>query len=552
MSRWVRTLATVFVLLPLCRAPLAAQAPAAGNRDWRAGGTCYEIFVRSFYDSDGDGVGDLEGLMQKLDYVNDGDPSTTDDLGVNCIWLMPIMPSPSYHGYDVTDYYHVNPSYGSNQDFRNLVAEAHRRGVRILVDMVPNHTSDRHPWFLDALLHPGTSPYRSWYRWSDTQGAPNEWGGYNWHRTSAGDYYYGFFSAQMPDLNWKTPAVMREMNRISDFWLTDMGADGFRLDAVRHLMEDSTHTANAPATHDVLREYEAHIREVAPDAFTVGEVFDSTDVLMSYYPDQLDAYFAFQVANSILSAVSGGGAQQLLSAVSELQQRVPDDRWAPFLRNHDQSRTMTWLKGDMARAKLAASLLLTLPGVPFVYYGEEIGMTGDKPDPRIRTPMQWRLGPAAGFTTGMPWEPLQDDSTTANVQVMDRDPGSLLNHYRRLIHLRASSEALGSGELVPLSAGTDQVATYLRKSGNHVALVVANLGDIPLEGVALSSTRAVLPEGRYATTALLGGNAPSSLTVAGDGRIRSWVPIPELAPLRAYVIGLSAGETHPGDAASRR
>jgi alpha-amylase len=539
MSPWMRTVATVLVSMVLGRAPLDAQAAAAGTRDWRDGGTCYEIFVRSFYDSDGDGVGDLKGLTQKLDYVNDGDPATTTDLGANCLWLMPIMPSPSYHGYDVTDYYHVNPSYGTNQDFKDLVAAAHRRGIKVLVDMVPNHTSDQHPWFLDALLHPGTSPYRSWYRWSKTRGPRNEWGGYNWHPTTNGDYYYGFFSPSMPDLNWESPAVRAEFNRISDFWLKDMGADGFREDAVRHLMEDSTHWANAPATHDVLREYEAHIRQVAPDAFTIGEVFDSTDVLETYYPDQLDAYFAFQVANAILSAVTGGGAGQMMSAVMDLQGIAPDDRWAPFLRNHDQSRAMTWLKGDMARARLAASLLFTLPGVPFVYYGEEIGMVGDKPDPRIRTPMQWVPGKAAGFTTGMPWEPLQDDSMTANVEVMDQDPGSLLNHYRRLIHLRASDEALGSGKLVPLDAGNDQVAAYLRTSGGQVALVVANLSDTPLEGVALSSNGAVLPRGRYGSTALLGGGTPPPLSVGRDGRIRGYVPISSLAPLRAYVIGLS-------------
>ena len=522
-------------------APLAAQGASSPDGDWRDGGVCYEIFVRSFYDSDGDGIGDLKGLAEKLDYVNDGDDATGSDLGARCIWLMPIDPSPSYHGYDVTDYYGVNPVYGTEQDFRDLMAAAHRRGIHVLVDLVLNHTSSQHPWFKDALLHPD-SPYRSWYLWSDSQGAPNEWGGYNWHRSPVRDeYYYGFFSSEMPDLNWASPDVMREMEHVADFWLRDMGVDGFRLDAVRHLMEEDGHTANVPGTHRVLREYEAHVREVSPRSFTIGEVFDSTDVLLSYYPDQLDAYFAFQVANALIAAVNGGRAGNLTASVMDLQRNIPDDRWAPFLRNHDQTRTMTELHGDAARAKLAASLLLTLPGVPFVYYGEEIGMTGDKPDPRLRTPMHWSRDRAAGFTSGLPWEPLQPDSFAANVSVMDPDPGSLLNHYRRLIHLRTATPALGSGEMVPLVTGTEQVVAWLRKTDADVALVVANLGDTEARGVALTSADGALPRGRYAATMLLGTGTPPRLSVGGNGRVQGYAPLSSLAPREAYVVRLSAG-----------
>ncbi len=192
---------------------------------------------------------------------------------------------------------------------------------------------------------------------------------------------------------------------------------------------------------------------------------------------------------------------------------MPADRWSPFLRNHDQTRTLTALGGDVARAKLAATLLLTLPGLPFVYYGEEIGMTGDKPDPRLRTPMHWTSAPAAGFTDGLAWEPLQPDSFTANVEAQDADPNSLLNLYRRLIHLRAANPALSAGELLPLSASTDAVAAYLRREGNRAVLVVANLGTEPLAGVTVSSEERALPPGRYDVQSLLGGPRGAPLGV---------------------------------------
>ena len=521
--------------------PAAAQT-AADNSDWRAGAVCYEIFVRSFYDSDGDGVGDLEGLIQKLDYINDGDPEGRKDLGARCVWLMPINPSPSYHGYDVTDYYSIDPEFGTAEDFKRLIEEAHRRGIRVLVDMVINHVSSEHPYFKDALLH-RDSPYRDWFRWSPTPGPPNEWGGNNWHPAPTRDeYYYGFFWRTMPDLKWETAAVREEMKRIAAFWLVEMEADGLRLDAVRHLMEEGGRTTNLPANHDMLREYAAHVRDVAPDAFTIGEVFDSTHLLLPYYPDQLDAYFAFEVSDAILYAVRTGSATELLASVQRLQDAVPNDRWAPFLRNHDQTRTMTWLEGDVARAKLAASLLLTLPGIPFVYYGEEIGMTGDKPDPRIRTPMHWSLGPAAGFTDGVPWEPLQPDSFTANVVTLDDDPSSLLNLYRELIHLRAKKRALGAGELIPLDAGTVAVAAYVRRHEDNVVLVVANLGTSSLSRVALSSDVPVLTPGRYEPEVLHGEMSGAPLAVGADGRIRTYVPLPELAPLGAYVLQVAGGE----------
>ena len=456
---------------------------------------------------------------------------------------MPVAESQSYHGYDVTNYYRVEPDYGTNEDFKRLVTQAHRHGIRVLVDLVLNHASSEHPYFQEALRNP-SSLYRDWFRWSRAHpGVRNPWGGDNWHRSSVRDeYYYGFFWRGMPDLNYAHPPVREEAKKVVRFWLEEMGVDGFRLDAIPFLVEEDGQVQHAPATHAFLREFGAYIRGVAPGAFTIGEVWDSTGAMLPYYPDQLDAHFAFEVSDAIVEAVRMGAARKLLPPVLRLQREVPALRWSPFLRNHDQTRTLTALGGDVARAELAATLLLTLPGLPFVYYGEEIGMTGDKPDERLRTPMHWRRSPSAGFTRGVPWQPLQPDSLTANVDVQEADPNSLLSLYRRLIHLRAHNPALGSGELVPLAAGSDAVAAYLRREGERAVLVVANLGQVPLTGVTLSSEGPVLPAGRYAPKSVLGASGPSAapLVIASDGHIHGYVALRSLPPTAGYLFELVA------------
>jgi len=236
--------------------------------------------------------------------------------------------------------------------------------------------------------------------------------------------------------------------------------------------------------------------------------------------------------------VRTGTAGRLLAPFLRLQGELPHERWSPFLRNHDQTRTVTALGGDLARARVAATLLLTLPGLPFVYYGEEIGMRGDKPDERLRTPMHWTREPGAGFTRGHPWQPLQPDSFTANVEVQDADPRSLLNLYRRLIHLRADHPALGAGRLVPMVASSEAVTAYLRQEGDRAVLVVANLGETALSGVTLSSDEGALAVGAYEAVNLLGGPAAQPLTVETDGRIHAYVALPSLEPRHAYVFEL--------------
>ncbi len=393
----------------------------------------------------------MSGLTTKLPYI--------EALGARCIWLMPVAESPSYHGYDVSNYYRVDPEYGTNADFKRFIAAAHRRGIRVLVDLVLNHSSSDHPFFQEALRD-SAAPHRAWFRWSATKpDVKGPWGQEVWHRSPVRDeYYYGVFWSGMPDWNYDTPAVRDEVKHIARFWLKEMGVDGFRLDAVPYLVEEGDVLANTPGTHAVLRDFAAYVRGIAPASFTVGEVWDSVGAMLPYYPDQLDAYFAFELSDALLTAARTGSAAGLFDGYLRLQRALPADRWAPFLRNHDQTRTLTALGGDIRRARLAATLLLTLPGLPFVYYGEEIGMTGDKPDERLRTPMQWSRAPAAGFSRGTPWEPLQPDSLTANVEAQTADTGSLLNLYRRLIHLRAANRALGTGELVPLVASDRAVA----------------------------------------------------------------------------------------------
>jgi alpha-amylase len=492
-------------------------------------GVCYEIFVRSFADADGDGVGDLRGLTAHLDYINDGNPRSSTDLGANCIWLMPIAKSVSYHGYDVTDYYHVDSRYGTDEDFRELVRAAHKRGIRIIVDFVPNHSSTENPWFQSALNDP-SSPYRSWYRWSTVNpNQPGPWGQVAWHKSPVRDeYYYGVFWQGMPDLNYGNPAVVQEMEKVTAYWVKEMGVDGFRFDAIPYLVEEGSQLKHTPGTHEVLRVLGDAIRRDAPGSFTVGEMGDgSLDILASYYPNQLDSYFAFDVAAATVEAARTGDATSYIRSLRETNAKLPAGRWSPFLTNHDQPRTMTVL-ADVARARVAASAMLMLPGVAFVYYGEEIGMIGPKPDEQIRTPMQWKSAPGAGFTTGTPWEAPQPDWVSKNVAAQNADPASLLNHYRALIHLRNQHSALTDGGLEVGTASNAAVAVFVRKSPSETILVALNFDDrlIDRVGVSLAPT---LRRGPLGLERLYGesSNACVVIGISADGAM---ISLGKLAP----------------------
>lgn len=492
-------------------------------------GVCYEVFVRSFADADGDGVGDLRGLISHLDYINDGNPQSTRDLGANCIWLMPIAKSVSYHGYDVTDYYHVDPRYGTDEDFRELVKAAHRRGISVIVDFVPNHSSSENPWFQSALRDP-SSPYRSWYRWSSVNpGQPGPWGQVAWHKSPVRDeYYYGVFWQGMPDLNYETPAVVQEMEKVTAYWLKEMGVDGFRFDAIPYLVEEGNQLKHTRGTHQILHVLGDAIRREAPGSFTVGEMGDgSVDILASYYPDQLDSYFAFDVAAATVEAARTGDATPYLESLLRTNAKLPAGRWSPFLTNHDQPRTMTVLS-DWAKARVAASAMLMLPGVAFVYYGEEIGMNGSKPDEQIRTPMQWSNAAGAGFTTGTPWEAPQPEWASKNVAAQDRKSGSLLNHYRRLIHLRNQHSALSDGDLQQGAAMNPAVAAIVRRSPEETIMVVLNFGDRLIDRVLIMFEPA--PRGGQYQLEPLYNDPSSACFVAGVSAGGAAITLRNVAP----------------------
>ncbi|MFN2167931.1 MAG: alpha-amylase family glycosyl hydrolase, partial [Anaerolineae bacterium] len=420
--------------IPATGTPTPSEEPI--TETWWNDTVFYEVFVRSFYDSDGDGIGDLNGLIEKLDYLNDGDPATAADLGVTGIWLMPVAQSPSYHGYDTVDYTTIEQDYGTNADFQRLVEEAHRRGIRVIVDLVLNHTSTEHPWFVEAASDPA-SERRDWYVWSEKDdGSLGNYGGPVWHPW--GDsYYFGFFWEGMPDLNYRNPAVTEEMERVARFWLEEMGADGFRLDAVRHLIEEGQQYDGTPATHQWLAGFDDFLDSVDPEALTVGEVWDETAKVAPYVRnDEVDLAFEFNLAQAIIQSLNAGKPAGTSEDLAQLLAAYPSGQLATFLTNHDQDRLMNQLSLDEEKVRVASTLLLTLPGVPFVYYGEEIGMRGSKPDEYIRTPMLWSADANAGFTTGQPWIRVNPGFQKANVASQSADPGSLLSHYRRLIHLR--------------------------------------------------------------------------------------------------------------------
>lgn len=514
---------------PAAAAPSTPPARAAQAGPWWNDRVFYEIFVRSFADSTrgplaNDGIGDLQGIIEKLDYLNDGDPATITDLGVTGIWLMPVNPSPSYHGYDVTDYYGINPQYGTRADFERLVAECHRRGIRVIVDLVLNHTSSEHPHFRKALA--GDPKYRDWYIFADPDKVPDTLGPWNqivWQRI--GDQrFFGIFWSGMPDLNYRNPAVTAEAYRIADFWLDDMKVDGFRLDAVRHLIEDGDVMNDTPETQAWLRGFESHLRAGGRDPMVVGEVWTHTDVVSDYVRQgALGLAFEFDLAGAILDAADSGTKDKLEYALREVGTSYPPNQFASFLTNHDQDRVASVLRQDVAKLRLAAALLLTGPGVPFLYYGEEIGQVGAKPDEMIRNPMPWSGGPNGGFTSApRPWERLQKGFETRNVAAQSADPGSLLGYYRRLIALRRSEPALAEGDLALIDTGRDDVIAWRRSAGGRTVTVVANLGAAEVQSLALPGLDGPLDdllavEGVNATRGL--ALAPRSVRVLAPARI---------------------------------
>ncbi len=481
-----RIMITTLVLLVALTAPTASSSPASASSalGWWRDDVVYQVFVRSFADADGDGVGDLRGLTSKLDLLNDGDPATHDDLGVDALWLTPIYPSPSYHGYDVVDYGAVNPQYGTLADLDALVAAAHARGLRVILDFVLNHSSSEHPWFRAArdAKHPEHARYRSWYRWRDE---PPSWrrpwdGAPVWHRSEAGDWYYALFWAGMPDLDLENPAVLDELVGAMRFWLA-RGVDGFRLDAVRHLCESPAGTlTDVDESHAVLKRVRAALARDYPNAILVGEAWSDTANIAKYAGtgDELHLAFSFGVAAGVMDAVANGERAPLVEALSGAEAAFSDRAFeAPFLTNHDMPRAMRRFGGDVAKATLAAAVLFALPGTPFVYYGEEIGMQGGagRADEDKRTPMRFGAdSPGHGFTSAArPWHSAPE---AAGVDVASQRKDGLWRSYQKLIALRHAQPALrgSSATRLVVEGGGRGAFALVREQGAERVLFVAN------------------------------------------------------------------------------
>jgi alpha-glucosidase len=491
---------------------------------WWQTGIIYQVYPRSFADSNGDGVGDVPGIIDKLDYL--------EWLGVDAVWISPIYPSPmADFGYDISDYTAVHPLFGTLADVDHLLAAAHRRGIRIILDLVPNHTSDRHPWFLDSRSS-RENPKRDWYLWREPApdgGPPNNWlsnfGGSAWAWDGpTGQYYYHAYLKEQPDLNWRNPQVQRAMHDVMRFWL-NRGVDGFRVDVIWHLIKDeefrpnppnphyrsgewpyrqllATYTTDRPEIHDVIGGLRA-VMDDYDDRLMIGEIYLPLQRLVTYYGTAgkgCHLPFNFQLIEVPWHAPT------IASTIETYEAALPPHGWPNWvLGNHDKPRIKARLGPGQARA--AAMLLLTLRGTPTLYYGDEIGMDAGAIAPDAaqdpwennlpglglgrdpsRTPMQWDASPHAGFTTGRPWLPLPADFQATNVAVERTDATSLLTLYRRLIALRRAEPALHSGSYRPVAA-TDQALVYLREAGSRRWLIALNLSPEPLS-VSLGRSRA--------------------------------------------------------------
>jgi alpha-glucosidase len=478
---------------------------------WWKHGIVYQIYPRSFQDTNGDGIGDLDGIRARLDYVA--------FLGVDAIWISPIYPSPmADFGYDIADYCAVDPIFGTLTDFDLLVAEAHRKGLKVILDFVPNHTSDRHPWFAESRAS-RTASKRDWYIWRDAQqdgSAPNNWisnfGGSAWTWDEAtGQYYYHAFLEEQPDLNWRNPEVRRAMHDVLRFWL-DRGVDGFRVDVIWHLMKDpdlrdnppnpgyqlgrpeierllQVHSTDQPDVHDVIAGMRRVLEEY-DDRVLIGEIYLPVERLVAYYGADLSGAhlpFNFQLIQTAWNA------REIAMLVEEYEKALPRGGWPNWvLGNHDQPRIAARV-GD-AQARVAAMLLLTLRGTPTMYYGDEIGLAKveippdrvqdpwEKNEPGLgigrdpeRTPMQWDASPGAGFSTAEPWLPLAPDWTRRNVQSLKDDAGSILTLYRLLIEARRRHRALSIGDYLSLHC-RDHVFAYERRYGGERLMVALNMG----------------------------------------------------------------------------
>jgi maltose alpha-D-glucosyltransferase / alpha-amylase len=491
-----------------------------GQTLWYKDAIIYQLHVRTFCDSNGDGIGDFPGLTQKLDYLQ--------ELGVNAIWLLPFFPSPLRDdGYDIADYTAVHPNYGSLEDFKAFLAGAHNRGIQIIVEMVLNHTSDQHAWFQEARNSRET-PKRDWYVWSETddryRGVPiifldTEMSNWAWDPVSKSYYWHRFFSHQ-PDLNYDNPAVFEAMWNVMQFWL-DIGVDGFRLDAVPYLVErEGTSCENLPETHAIIRELRKRLDQAYPGKMLLAEANQWPADVSAYFgnSDEFHMAFHFPLMPRIFMALQLEDRKPIIEILEQTPQIPETCQWCIFLRNHDEltlamvtdierdymydhyamdktmrlnlgirRRLAPMMENDRRRIQLLNCLLMSMPGTPIIYYGDEIGMgdniyLGDRNG--VRTPMQWNGGWNAGFSIADPerlYSPVISNPIygyqAVNVESQKRSPHSLLAWMKRLIQVRKSSRVFSRGSIEFLQPSNHRVLAYVRQLGEEKVLIVNNLSN---------------------------------------------------------------------------
>ncbi len=482
------------------------------NYLWWQKNILYQIYPRSFKDSNGDGIGDLPGILEKLDYLK--------GLGITAVWISPFYPSPmADFGYDISNYTGIHPMFGTMEDFDRLLAEVHKRDLKLILDFVPNHSSEEHQWFKESRSS-RDNPKRDWYIWKDPGpdgGPPNNWGsafgGSGWEYDEAtGQYYHHAFLKEQPDLNWRNPEVQAAMFNAMRFWL-DKGIDGFRVDVMWHMIKDEQFRDNPPnpeytedkspydkllqayntdqfEVHDIVEKMRAVMDEY-DERVMIGEIYLPIDKLVAYYGQENGGAhlpFNFQLV------MTPWDARKIEAAINEYEGALPPDGWPNWvLGNHDNSRIATRVGKE--QAKNAAILLLTLRGTPTMYYGDELGMEDvDIPanlvqDPQEknipgkglgrdpeRTPMQWDTSENAGFTSGKPWLPLMENFSRVNVKEQEMEKDSMLNFYKKLIQLRNNEPALNIGNYIPVLANGNMLS-YLREFSGKRFLIALNLGE---------------------------------------------------------------------------
>jgi alpha-amylase len=468
--------------------------------------TYYEVFLYSFCDSNGDGIGDINGLISKLDYINDGDPSTDTDLGFNGIWLMPIMPSDTYHKYDVKDYYDIDEQYGTIEDFKRLIKESNKRGIKVIIDLVLNHSSSSNPWFLSAVkslsikpcgqevctheeLCADHNPYVKYYNF--VEGNPGKDGYYS---TGVDDWYYeGVFTSTMPDLNLANQDLRNEIEKIMSYWL-DLGVGGFRLDAALHYYSDDTEKNN-----EVLSWLNSFIKSKNEQNYMVAEIWTNFSKYAQYYASGIDSVFDFAFATESgvitktlnLAGVDNSGKSfgnamiQVQNGLKKYNEAAVD---APFFTNHDTARASGYFSGNVDKIKMAGGMNLLMNGSAFVYYGEEIGMSGSGRDENKRAPMYWSTTDTTGMTDG----PKDMETVTHNfgtVEEQIKDPLSIYNYYKRAIRLRNENPEIARGEIAQMPEIMDSEICAITKTYNGSKIeIIYNFAEESKEVTVSKST----------------------------------------------------------------